>query len=129
MSKKKTRVSASPKARKFARELGLDINLVSGSERESRVVETDIKKYVKEKSLQKTISQESNFKNEFPHSDFGEIETFSLEDLNYSTSRDYYKSGIKICKENGLLFSAGFECSIQSEIPFKLAPVVHPQLW
>ena len=74
MSKKKTRVSASPKARKFARELGLDINLVSGSERENRVVETDIKKYVKEKSLQKTISQESNFKNEFPHSDFGEIE-------------------------------------------------------
>tara|TARA_B100000953_G_scaffold23509_1_gene19350 strand:- start:1425 stop:2339 length:915 start_codon:yes stop_codon:yes gene_type:complete len=74
MSEKKTRVPASPKARKFARELGLDINLVSGSERESRVVETDIKKYVKEKSLQKTISQESNFKNEFPHSDFGEIE-------------------------------------------------------
>tara|TARA_B100001245_G_scaffold144104_1_gene107596 strand:- start:259 stop:1173 length:915 start_codon:yes stop_codon:yes gene_type:complete len=74
MSEKKTRVSASPKARKFARELGLDINLVSGSEREGRVVETDIKKYVKEKSLQKTISQESNFKNEFPHSDFGEIE-------------------------------------------------------
>ena len=74
MSEKKTRVSASPKARKFARELGLDINLVSGSERENRVVETDIKKYVKEKSLQKTISQESNFKNEFPHSDFGEIE-------------------------------------------------------
>ena len=74
MSEKKTRVPASPKARKFARELGLDINLVSGSEREGRVVETDIKKYVKEKSLQKTISQESNFKNEFPHSDFGEIE-------------------------------------------------------
>ena len=72
MSEKKTRVPASPKARKFARELGLDINLVSGSEREGRVVETDIKKYVKEKSLQKTISQESNFKNEFPHSDFGE---------------------------------------------------------
>lgn len=51
--------------------------------------------------------------------DFGEIETFSLDDLNYSTSRDYYKSGIKICKENGLLFSAGFECSIQSEIPIQ----------
>jgi len=51
--------------------------------------------------------------------DFGEIETFSLDDLNYSTSRDYYKSGIKICKENGLLFSAGLECSIQSEIPIQ----------
>ena len=49
MSEKKTRVLASPKARKFARELGLDINLVSGSEREGRVVETDIKKYVKER--------------------------------------------------------------------------------
>ncbi|SVD38801.1 uncharacterized protein METZ01_LOCUS391655, partial [marine metagenome] len=42
MSEKKTRAPASPKVRKFARELGLDINLVSGSEREGRVVEIDI---------------------------------------------------------------------------------------
>ena len=51
--------------------------------------------------------------------DFGEIETFSLDDLTYSTSRDYFKSGIKICKDAGLSFSVGFECTIQSEIPIQ----------
>ena len=35
--------SASPKVRKFARELGVDINKVSGSERQGRVTESDIK--------------------------------------------------------------------------------------
>ena len=92
MSKKKTRVSASPKARKFARELGLDINLVSGSERENRVVETDIKKYVKEKSLQKTISQENKFKNEFPHSDFGEIEVKDIPRIKKLTAQHLVNS-------------------------------------
>jgi len=92
MSEKKNRVPASPKARKFARELGLDINLVSGSEREGRVVETDIKKYVKEKSLQKTISQESNFKNEFPHSDFGEIEVKDIPRIKKLTAKHLINS-------------------------------------
>ena len=35
--------SASPKARKFARELGVDINQVAGSQKDGRVVEDDIK--------------------------------------------------------------------------------------
>ena len=74
MSEKKNRVPASPKTRKFARELGLDINLVSGSEREGRVIEADIKKHIKEKFSQKITSQKNNLKNEFPHSDFGKIE-------------------------------------------------------
>jgi pyruvate dehydrogenase E2 component (dihydrolipoamide acetyltransferase) len=42
--------SASPKARKFARELGVDINQVKGSERKGRVVESDIKLFVASKS-------------------------------------------------------------------------------
>ena len=37
--------SASPKARKFARELGVNINEVLGSEKDGRVVEDDIKKF------------------------------------------------------------------------------------
>ena len=39
----KKRVPASPKTRKFARELGVNINLVLGSQRDGRVVEEDIK--------------------------------------------------------------------------------------
>ena len=41
--------SASPKARKFARELGVDINQVMGSEKDGRVIEEDIKRFVSSK--------------------------------------------------------------------------------
>ena len=69
--------STSPKARKFARELGVDIAQVIGSEKDGRVVEDDIKKFVSSKS--KNISEikedkKNKIKNEFEHSDFGEIE-------------------------------------------------------
>ena len=69
--------SASPKARKFARELGVDINQVIGSEKDGRVVEEDIKKFVSSISKNKIIINESKtekIKNEFEHSEFGEIE-------------------------------------------------------
>ncbi len=70
--------SASPKARKFARELGVDINKVLGSERDGRVVEDDIKKFVAFRSNNNTEVVEekkpSKIKNEFEHSDFGKIE-------------------------------------------------------
>jgi pyruvate dehydrogenase E2 component (dihydrolipoamide acetyltransferase) len=69
--------SASPKARKFARELGVDITQVAGSEKDGRVVEEDIKKFVS--STTKNINEIKEdkikkIKNEFEHSDFGEIE-------------------------------------------------------
>ena len=70
--------SASPKARKFARELGVDINKVLGSERDGRVVEDDIKQFVALRSnYNAEVVEEkkpSKIKNEFEHSDFGEIE-------------------------------------------------------
>ena len=69
--------SASPKARKFARELGVDIAQVVGSEKDGRVVEDDIKKFVslKSKNISETKEDKKNkIKNEFEHSDFGEIE-------------------------------------------------------
>ena len=70
--------SASPKARKFARELGVDINKVLGSERDGRVVEEDIKKFVALRSNNNTEVVEekkpNKIKNEFEHSDFGQIE-------------------------------------------------------
>ena len=69
--------SASPKARKFARELGVDIAQVVGSEKDGRVIEDDIKKFVslKSKNIIETKEDKKNkIKNEFEHSDFGEIE-------------------------------------------------------
>ena len=41
-----SKTSASPKVRKFARELGVDISKVYGSERQGRVTESDIKLFV-----------------------------------------------------------------------------------
>ena len=70
-------LSASPKARKFARELGVDINQVAGSERDGRVVEDDIKKFVSSNSKNNIIvknSKPDKIKSEFEHSDFGEVE-------------------------------------------------------
>ena len=69
--------SASPKARKFARELGVDIAQVEGTEKDGRVIEDDIKKFVlsKPKIINETKDDKKNkITNEFEHSDFGEIE-------------------------------------------------------
>ena len=71
-------VSATPKVRKFARELGVDINKVTGSKRQGRVTESDIKLFVSNKSIQKKKVQTNNeekIKLEYSHSEFGEIET------------------------------------------------------
>ena len=72
------KTSASPKARKFARELGVDINQVSGSERIGRVIEKDIKHFISSK-INKSNKRENEIKNksikmEYKHSEFGEIE-------------------------------------------------------
>ena len=77
---KSSKALASPKVRKFARELGVDINNVIGSQRSGRIIEEDIKNFVS-----------SNFNNppeekkikpikklEYEHSDFGEIK---VEDI------------------------------------------------
>ena len=72
--KKSSIVSASPKARKFARELGADLHLVKGSEREGRVTENDIKKFVKDSFLEKNLPKKKLTTQKYNHSDFGEIE-------------------------------------------------------
>jgi pyruvate dehydrogenase E2 component (dihydrolipoamide acetyltransferase) len=77
-NKKITNISsASPKARKFARELGVNINLITGSEKGGRIIEDDIKKFVafKSKNIEKIKDIKPNMiQNEFQHTDFGEVE-------------------------------------------------------
>ena len=51
--------------------------------------------------------------------DIGEVEAFSLDDLNYNKPRDYFKSAINVCNSEGLEFENGFECEIKSSIPIK----------
>jgi pyruvate dehydrogenase E2 component (dihydrolipoamide acetyltransferase) len=68
--------SASPKIRKFARELGVDIQLVDGSARKGRILEEDIKKFIKG-TLNNKVNKEEITKEEklpYEHGEFGEID-------------------------------------------------------
>jgi Pyruvate/2-oxoglutarate dehydrogenase complex, dihydrolipoamide acyltransferase (E2) component, and related enzymes len=87
MSERKSRVPASPKVRKFARELGLDINQIIGSKREGRVIENDVKNFVKEKTFQKSFFEKNETKNEFSHSDFGEVEVKDIPRIKKLTAK------------------------------------------
>ena len=69
--------SASPKVRKFARELGVDINEIVGSERQGRVIENDVKNFIATKVNSEQLKIETQPKkivSEFSHTDFGEVE-------------------------------------------------------
>lgn len=71
--------SASPKVRKFARELGTNIVEIPGSQRAGRVTEDDVKKFVRS---QVTVNQgkveKKIYKNEYPHEVFGKVEVKDL---------------------------------------------------
>ena len=71
------KTAASPKVRKFARELGVDISKVEGSERLGRVTESDVKSFVAKKSprnIEKVLKKDEIIELEYPHSEFGQIE-------------------------------------------------------
>ena len=73
-------VLASPKVRKFARELGTDLSKISGSEKFGRVTEEDVKSFIKldinqkQQLKQNEENQKPRIKIEYEHSDFGEID-------------------------------------------------------
>ena len=81
---------ASPKVRKFARELGVDIQRVVGSERKGRVVESDIKLFVSSYSNKKTenkIKEQEKVKQEYSHSEFGEVEVKDIPRVKRLSSK------------------------------------------
>ena len=85
-----TLVSASPKVRKFARELGIDINEVQGSERQGRVTENDIKLFISKRSNQKEkteIKKDETLILEYPHHEFGDVETKDIPRVKKISSK------------------------------------------
>jgi len=69
--------SASPKVRKFARELGADISKVPGTQRSGRVSEENVKSFIKS---QVTVAQDvvegketKKYVEEYSHEEFGEV--------------------------------------------------------
>ena len=92
-------VPASPKARKFARELGVDINKVQGTERDGRVIEKDIKLFVSNKSGQNEkvhINKNKENKLEYAHSEFGEIEIKDIPRVKKISSKYLVNSWTQI---------------------------------
>ena len=71
--------SASPKVRKFARELGADIVQIPGSQRAGRVTEDDVKKFVRSQvSVNEGKVEKKVYNDEYPHELFGEVEKKDL---------------------------------------------------
>ena len=92
-------IPASPKVRKFARELGVDINKVKGSERDGRVIEEDIKLFVSSSSSQDNefhSKKVEKIKLEFDHSEFGDIEIKDIPRVKKLSSKYLVNSWTKI---------------------------------
>ena len=73
------KVLATPKVRKFARELGAKVSQIKGTERKGRITEEDVKKFINNQLKVSSNIKEDNqpsekIKNEYNHSDFGEVE-------------------------------------------------------
>ncbi len=94
-----SKTSASPKVRKFARELGIDINKVSGSERQGRVTERDIKLFIASKSDKSFKDQnitEQKIEQEYSHSEFGKVDIKEIPRVKKLSSKYLMNSWIKI---------------------------------
>jgi len=71
--------SASPKVRKFARELGANIVEIPGSQRAGRVTEEDVKNFVRSQvSVNQGKIEKKVYKDEYPHEAFGQVEVKDL---------------------------------------------------
>ena len=68
------KIFATPKVRKFARELGANVSKINGTERKGRITEDDVKNYITDKLSSEKIKLSKKTENEFSHSEFGEIE-------------------------------------------------------
>ena len=73
------KIFATPKVRKFARELGANVSEIKGTERKGRITEEDVKKFINNQLKVSSNIKEDNqpsekIKNEYNHSDFGEVE-------------------------------------------------------
>ncbi len=68
------KILATPKVRKFARELGANVSDIKGTERKGRVTEHDVKSYIANQLDSKNEKFIKKNKIEFNHSEFGEVE-------------------------------------------------------
>ena len=73
------KIFTTPKVRKFARELGANVSQIKGTKRKGRITEEDVKKFINNQlkvssNIKKDNQPSEKIKNEYNHSDFGEVE-------------------------------------------------------
>jgi len=93
---------ASPAIRRYARELGTDINLVSGTGRKGRITKEDVKSYIKQAMQSGGVVQSGppNFDVLPPpnedFSKYGEIETVSLSRIQKISGKYLHRNWVRI---------------------------------
>ncbi len=95
---------ATPSVRKFARELGVDLNKVSGSGRKGRITQEDVKGYVKDVMSFGGMPSAAASGNtlgvapmpEIDFSQWGEIETVALSRINKLTGEFLHRNWVHI---------------------------------
>ena len=89
---------ASPSVRKFARELGVDLGLVSGTGRKGRITKEDVKGFVKQAMT--TGAGTGGLRvapmPEIDYSDFGEVETQPLTKINKLTGQFLHRNWVTV---------------------------------
>ena len=66
---------ASPKVRKFARELGASVVQIPGTQRAGRISEEDVKNFIKSQvSVNNGVLEKKILKEEYAHEEFGQVE-------------------------------------------------------
>lgn len=91
-------LSAGPAVRRMARELGVNLNLVQGSGRKSRITKEDIQAYVKSRLSEKAGSGGFNLPLNpvIDFTKFGDIETKPLNKIKRLTGMNVHRSWITI---------------------------------
>lgn len=102
LSKKATKVYASPSVRKVAREFGVDLGFVKGSGKKNRIVKDDIKAYVKEQLNKPATAAGSGLGFNLPElkeidfSQFGEIEKLELSRIQKISGPSLHRNWVSI---------------------------------
>ena len=91
-------IAAGPAVRRMARELGVNLALVKGSGRKTRILKEDLQAYVKERLSEKQASGNFNLPGNpvIDFSKFGEIETKPLNKIKKLTGINVHRSWITI---------------------------------
>ena len=91
-------VAAGPAVRRMARELGVNLALVKGSGRKTRIIKEDLQAYVKERLSQNQTSGNFNLPGNpvIDFSKFGDIETKPLNKIKKLTGINVHRSWITI---------------------------------